>query len=161
MKQPLPSSISSPQDLTALILELHEYSKWFSHNAIKQRVHAKRGTPPTAMSPGALELIRAASGKKLLSQSTLTDLIEALEKFRKSAPHITITLVAPPPNDLKQTLVTWCREHIEANVLVTFQFNATICGGMVIRYGSHIFDWSFRRQVLAERHRFPEVLRHV
>ena len=53
-----------------------------------------------------------------------------------------------------------CRP-VAPDVLVNFQFNATILGGMVVRYGSHVYDWSFRRQILAKRDTFPEVLRRV
>jgi len=62
---------------------------------------------------------------------------------------------------IQKNLVNWCRENIAPNILITFQFNATLLGGMVIRHGSNIFDWSFRRQILAARNNFPEVLRRV
>jgi hypothetical protein len=32
---------------------------------------------------------------------------------------------------------------------------------MVVVHGSRIYDWSFRRQILATREKFPEVLRNV
>ena len=84
-----------------------------------------------------------------------------LEKYIKTAPSITITLVAPTTNDTRKTLVNWCRKNIAPNILVDFRFNTTILGGMVIRYGSHIFDWSFRRQLLNNSKNFSEILRHV
>lgn len=161
MKLLLPDSVSSSQDLTSLIVEIHGYSRWFSHNGIKQQTSAKNATPPPYLSASALELIRTSAGKKLLDQSILDELILTLETFKASAPSLTITLAAPPSHDLKQTLVNWCRHNISPNILVSFQFNATLLGGMVVRYGSHIFDWSFRRQILANRQNFPEVLRRV
>lgn len=161
MKFQLPSSVCSAQDLSALELEIREYSRWFSHNAIKERVHAKQGVAHPALSPGAIELIRSWNTKGLLSAKSLDELVVAINAFRTSAPTLTITLAAPPANDLKHTLVEWCRTNVESNVLVSFQFNATLLGGMVVRYGSHVFDWTFKRQLLASRHNFPEVLRRV
>lgn len=161
MKFRLPETVSSAQDLMALELELREYAKWFAHNAIKQRVHAKHGTPPPALSPSGLDLIRQYSDRRLLTQQHLDELIKTLEGFRRTAPTLSITLAAPPTAEIKKTLVAWCRDNLTANVLITFQFNATLLGGMVVRCGSHVYDWSFRRQLLAERARFPEVLRHV
>lgn len=157
----LPNNIFSVQDLTALILEIHEYSRWLSHNSIKKRVNADYTSEPPILSPAAMDMIREASGKKELVQSDLDDLIHDLEKFKKSARTITITLAAPPTGDIKKSLVSWCRQNISPNILVSFQFNATLLGGMVVRSGSHIFDWSFRRQILASRDKFPEVLRNV
>lgn len=161
MKLKLPDSISSSQDLTALILEVHEYGRWLSHTAIKNRVDARYISEPLIISPPATDLLREWSAKKQLTQQDITELVEALEEAKASASSLTITLAAPPTNDIKRTLVAWCRENIAPNVLVTFQFNSTLLGGMMVRYDSHIFDWSFRRQILAARDRFPEVLRRV
>jgi hypothetical protein len=157
----LPNSVSSQQDLSALTLEIRDYSKWFAHNAIKERVHAKNAVLPPSLSPGALELVRSASNKKLLSQQDLDELITMLESAKKTAPTVTITLAAPASGDLKQTLVGACRANIADNALVNFKFNSSLLGGMVIHHGSHVFDWSFRRQILASSAKFTEVLRRV
>ena len=161
MKLRLPDSVYSSQHLTSLILEIRDYARWFYHNGIKERTNTKHAVLPPFLSPAALELIRTCSGTRLLDQPSLDALIEKLVAYEKNAPCLTITLAAPPSGDVKQTLVAWCRTNIAPNVLVAFQFNATLLGGMVVRYGSHIFDWSFRRQILAARDRFPEVLRRV
>ena len=161
MKLALPSSVSSQQDLAALTIEMHDYAKWWSHNAIKLRVGAKTGTPPPVLSPAALELIRSVGNSKLLDQKHIDDIITQLEALKKSADTLTITLAAPATASVKATLVGWCRQNIDPGILVTFQFNSTILGGMVIHYGSRVLDWSFRRQILAARGNFPEVLRRV
>lgn len=161
MKIKLPDSISSKQDLADLIIEIRDYSGWFYHNGIKDRTNVKHIVLPPVLSPSALELIRSVGDKKLLSQQSLDDLIKTLEEYRDIATSLTITLAAPPTSDLKKILVAWCRENISPNILVSFGFNATLLGGMVVRYRSRIFDWSFRRQILAARNKFPEVLRRV
>ena len=161
MKVQLPDTVSSAQDLAALTNEVRDYAKWFAHNAIKERVHAKNATPPPALSPGALELVRSAGSSKLLSSQSLDQLIAGLEAAKNSADSVTITLAAPATSSVKQALVRACRENIADNALVTFKFNSGLCGGMVIHYGSHVFDWSFRRQILENRNRFTEVLRRV
>jgi hypothetical protein len=161
VKVQLPNTVSSLQDLSTLTLEIREYAKWFAQNAIKERVHAKNVTPPPALTPGAQELVRSIGSKKLLSGQDLEGLIAELENAKKTAPTITVTLAAPATPDVKQKLVDACRKNIADNALVTFKFNSGLCGGMVINYGSHVFDWSFRRQILANRAKFTEVLRSV
>jgi len=161
MNLKLPDSVSSPQDIKAIVLEVRQYARWFAHASVKQQVSGGKVAEPPAMSPGATALIQGLAGGKPLTQTALDGLIEALEVFETKAPHMTITLAAPPPESLKKTLITWCRQHVAPDILVTFQFNSTLLGGMVVRYGSHVFDWSFRRQILAARGKFPEVLRHV
>lgn len=161
MKLKLPDSISSPQDLTGLQLEMREYARWFAHDAMKKRVNVKHASEAPTLSPAATELLRSAGAGKSLTSQNIDELIKTLDVYKHSASTLTITLAAPPTNDIKKTLVSWCRENIAPDILVTFQFNSTILGGMVVRYGSRVFDWSFRRQILSARNNFPEVLRRV
>jgi hypothetical protein len=160
-KLQLPNSVASMQDLRALTLDVREYAKWFSHAVVKMHVNGTQVPKPPGVSAAASELIHAWGEQKQLNQKSLDELIETLEEIKSSAQSMTITLAAPPSGDLKQTLVTWCRENIAPGMLVSFKFNSTLLGGMVVHYGSHVFDWSFRRQILAARQTFPEILRRV
>lgn len=159
----LDDSVSSLQDLKALSLEIREYARWFAHNAIKKQVHAKSGksSGQPALSPAAETVIHGWGAAHPIDQKSLDALIATLDDYEKNAPSFTIILAAPPSGGLKKTLVAWCRQNVSPNVLVSFQFNSTILGGMVIRSGSRVFDWSFRRQILASRDKFPETLRRV
>ena len=161
MKLKLPPSVSSPQDLTSLILEIHDYARWFAHEAIKKRVSGSASSHAPLVSAGTEELLRSWALQNPLSTNSLTILITTLEEYKKTAPSLTVTLAAPPTNGIKMALVEWCRTNISPNILVSFSFNGTLLGGMVIRYGSRVFDWSFRRQILDGRSKFPEVLRRV
>ena len=157
----IPDSVLSQQDLKAAILEVKRYTRWFSQNTIKAKVAGQTPSQPLVVSETAALLIGELAKKKPLGQNSLDELIVALTALETSSPRITITLAAMPAGNLKKVLVGWCRKNIAANILVDFRFNATILGGMVVRYGSHVHDWSFRRQILAARDKFPEVLRHV
>jgi hypothetical protein len=157
----IPETIASSQDLITLTLEIREYAKWFAHESIKKRVSGGHGSPTPALSPAASQLIRESRSQKELASKNIETLVTTLDDYARSSPTITFTLAAPPTGSIKTTLVAWCRENIAPNILVTFRFNATLLGGMVVQYGSRVFDWSFRRQILAERARFPEILRHV
>jgi hypothetical protein len=148
----LPASVLSVQDIQSLIVEVKQYAKWLSHQAVRQRAELESPAKPPTFSPAATGLITHAG-------TDVDGLLAGLEEIRDSAPRLTITLAAPATGELKRTLASWCRENIEPNVLVSFQFNSTLLGGMVVRYGSHIFDWSFRRQILSQRNKFPAILR--
>jgi len=164
VKLKLPEEISSPQDLKAVIIEIRAYARWTAHADIKKRVHAKtrkHQSEQPELSPAASALLHAWGAANSLSVAGFDQLISSLERVIEHSPVLAITLAAPPSTGLKKTLVTWCRDNIAPNVLVTFQFNSTLLGGLVVRSGSHIFDWSFRRQILENRQHFPEVLRRV
>ncbi len=161
MKFKLPDSVASSQDLSSLIQEVHVFTSWFTHEAIKRRAGAKKAAEPPVVSPATTELIRFWRTQQPLSSTSLDSLIKILENYRKTAPMITITLAAPASVGVKKTLVGWFRQNIAPDTLINFQFNSILLGGMVVRIGSHVYDWSFRRQILANRHNFPEALRHV
>lgn len=153
----LPDTVSSAQDLAALIMELHECLKWLSHESVKKKVGVKDAAPPPDVSSAAKELMHEHG----TAQEKLEGLIQELETAQRRTKLITITLAAQPSNSVKATLVGWCRKEIAPDVLVNFNFNRAILGGMVVRAGSRVFDWSFRRSLLANADTFPEVLRHV
>jgi hypothetical protein len=161
MKLQLPDTVASSQDITALELEVREYARWFTHESIKHRTHASHKSDEPALSPACKELLTTQGGKKGFDRAALDNLVKELEHYNRTAPTITLTLAAPVTGTIKTSLVKWCRTNIAPDTLVNFQFNATILGGMVVRYGSHVYDWSFRRQILANRDKFPEVLRRV
>lgn len=155
------STILTPQDLRALTMEIRLYARWFSQANIKNRVSGQALTEELVISDTAAKMIKQAAANKPVDNAVLDDLITALDELAATAPCITITLAAMPGNGLKKSLVQWCRTNIEPGILVDFRFNATILGGMVVQYGSHVYDWSFRRQIMANRANFPGVLRRV
>ena len=161
MKIQLPDNISSDQDIASLIIELHDYSRWFNQESIIKRTHSTHNIEPPVLSKNAQRLIDLCSPKKQLEQHNIDELISELERLKNNLPVINITLAAPPTSTIKADIVKWCRNNIADNILVNFRFNATLLGGIVIRYKSRIFDWSFKRQILANRSKFPEVLRNV
>ena len=161
MKLELHESVASPQDLQALIIELHDYVRWFSHNAVKKQTKAKHLGEAPELTPPAKATLSGWSAKHGLSRSSLDQLVQSLETYAHDAAVMTITLAAPPTIGIKKQLTAWCRQNVSPAILVNFDFNSLILGGMVVRYGSHIYDWSFRRQIMDNRNHFPEVLRNV
>jgi F0F1-type ATP synthase delta subunit len=157
----LQNNIYSREDLKEVILEVKKYAGWYAQTAIKMQVTKNNTFEEPDFSPAAVNVVSEWAKENPISAKSLDALIETLENCLASAPVVVITLAAPAPNSLKKTLVEWCRQNIAPNVLVDVRFNATMLGGMVVQYGSHIHDWSFRRQILAAREKFPEVLRSV
>jgi F0F1-type ATP synthase delta subunit len=161
MKLNLQDSVYSPQDLKAIILEVRKYAHWAAQYTVKMRVSNDKSDLTPTISQTTTKIIKEWAEQNPLNEKSIGELISSLEALEANSPRITITLPAAPGNSLKKTLVMWFRQNIDADILVDFHFNSTLLGGMVVRYGSHVYDWSFRRQILAARERFPEVLRRV
>ncbi len=162
MAEALPSNITSPEDLKELIFEVQAYIRWFRSTGIKRQVIGPSTvTAEPELSASTVDALQHLVTDQRLTLENLDALLANLKSADEAADIVTITLAAPVTNRLKKALVSWCRQNISPNILVSFAFNATLLGGMVIQYGSHIYDWSFRQQILANRARFPEVLRRV
>lgn len=157
----LPPEICSRGDIRELAQEIHNYARWFSQDSTKKIFKTKSQSDAPVLSPTASELLRDWMMKKPLTQTSLDEITAALEKFANDAEEMTFTLAAPPAAGLKKSLVSWCRQNVAADVLVSFEFNSTILGGMVLRYKSRVFDLSWRRQILDNRTKFSEVLANV
>ena len=160
IKLNLPSEVISPEDLKSIALEVRQYAKWYSQYSVKAKVTTIKSAPPPAVSTVASNLIDLWASDHP-TQKSLDELIASLENLAKDSPRVTITLAGPAPLSLKTTMVEWCRANIANNILVSFKYNSTLLGGMVVQHGSHVYDWSFRRRILAAAPKFPEVLRHV
>ncbi len=157
----LPDSIATPEELVRATLEVKEYAKWFNQESIRRRVSKKKGPAAPELTEPARAIISHWGDGGPTDSRDMATLIKTLEDFKRHTETVTITLAAPVTSSLKRTLVAWCRSSISPSIFVSFQFNSTILGGAVIRYGSRVFDWSFRRQLLDNSAAFGEVLRRV
>lgn len=157
----LPVEIVSPQDLNSLMIELRTLDTWLAHEGIKQKIAGSTTAEPPVISPAASSLLNASKGSSGITRQLIENLINSLEEYAKLAQSMTVTLAAPANNKLRQSIVQWCRANIADDILITFRFNSTLLGGMVIRYKSQIFDWSLKRQILANRSKIPEIIRNV
>jgi hypothetical protein len=157
----LQDNVASRQDLKAVVMDVRKYAQWYAQTTVKMKYSAAQSYELPVISPAATNIINEWNKEDPVSPKSLDELIMALDDFEASAPRMTITLAAPAPNSLKMTILKWCRENVAPNMLVDFKFNSTMLGGMVVQYGSHVYDWSFRQRILDARNKFPEVLRSV
>jgi hypothetical protein len=155
MKFILPESVSSPQDVMALIDELTGLARAAAHNSMK-----RGGNTAAALSPQAAQLLAGAK-KELTDTAFLREAAAGLEEIYKTAPRVFVTLAAPATPDVRNIVTEWFRKNISPRVLVQLQFNHALLGGIVVRSGSHIHDWSFRDKLLKNASAFTETLTHV
>lgn len=160
MKLKLPDDVFSSQDLMTLIVEIGDFRRQFAQHTIQSKV-GKTSTKLPDLSPSAQQLIDSCTSKKPINRSDVDTLIAELEKIKRTSRTITITLAAPASGDIKQSLVSWCRKNLHDGILVNFSFNSNLLGGLIVRMGSHIYDWSWRRQLLESTPKFTEALARV
>ena len=161
MKLKLSDQVISPEDLKELIEELRNYSQWLNHNSIVKKLTKKSAVNQPQLSEELTDLISQWQDGKEVTATSLSKLIITLTKLLDTTPKLRITLAALPSQSLKKTLVNWCRQSISPFILIDFRYNQALLGGMVVKSNSHIYDWSYRRQILDSKHLLKEVLSRV
>jgi len=144
-----------------LVLELHKFDKQLSHAEIKQKTGINQETESYLLSEEAQQICDDWHKKQPVSAKTVRALITELEACKANSPVITITLASPATILVKKTLVDWCRSNISSDILINITVSRNILGGMVVRFGSHIHDWSFKRKLIENKDEFSKVLRRV
>ena len=162
MKFKLSEEVISTDDLKDVIEEVKQFKKWFSHNQVRLRVsrrHKVKDRPE--LSNAAEALIEQAKDGKQLTSNKLEELIGFLENYLDKSPTMRITLAAIPSLSVKHSIAAWLRANVSPALLVDFRFNSALLGGMVVVCGSHIYDWSLRRQLLESKAKLDGVLKSV
>lgn len=152
----LPVDLYSPDQLSAIMLELFNYSGDLRDAAVRAKTTQRKEAAPPSASALLLGVFHAA-GVKAASAAETEKLLKDLEQIRAHAPTVRITLAALPNRELKQQFTTWFRTQIHPHVLLTFSARSDIGGGLVLQAGSHIYDFSFKKQILEKRQRIGEL----
>lgn len=159
MSLSLPDTIYSPDQISATVLELNNYRASLADAAVRARRGSQNHMP---REPGALLVAMAeAAAVDLRNTSALDELRKQLESLLSKAPVAHITLAAIPTHAIKRQLTTWFREHISPDMLLTFTARGDLGGGIVLQAGSHVYDFSFKRRLVADRQRIAEIASRV
>ncbi|HWZ65229.1 MAG TPA: hypothetical protein VNX65_00345 [Patescibacteria group bacterium] len=155
MSTGLPIDLYSPDQLSVLMLELYKHTEALRNNRARTRVTKKSdSTPPvTAL---LLEVLKEFD----ISVDDLTaaeQLLPKLELIRSKALVVHVILATPPNEDLRHQITQWFRTEIHPLLFLTFAARRDIGGGMLLRAGSHQYDFSFRKQLLDNKAKISEI----
>lgn len=145
----LPIDIYSPDTLSATIFELT------AHVGRLRDAHARKAQAP-APSPALTHILELLDADDA-NISTLEKLRKDLEAHLLKAPVAHLTLPTLPGNAIKRELTRWFRTNITPEILLTFTARGDIGGGIVVQTGSHVYDLSFKRLLIANKARLTEI----
>lgn len=151
----LPVDIYSPDQLSALLIELHSYRGHLRDAAVRAKA-SKNKAAALELSDTLTTLLRG-SGVDEDDSTALETLYKQLETTLKSSPVMHLTLAAPAGRLLKRQLTVWFRASIHPTALLTFAARTDIGGGVILQAGSHVYDYSFRNRVLQNKQRLMEL----
>lgn len=154
----LPAEVYSPQLLESVMYDLEQYLEWYRQTAVKQKVGAKPVAEPTHSAETEL-VIKTYVQDKPVTLESLEQLVEDLKAIH--LPEIHITLAAMPNRTQRETMVKWFRSNVTPHVLLTFVADRNLGGGVVVRTPNHIFDFTWKQQLLGQRSHLAEIIKRV
>lgn len=152
----LPLDVYSPEQLSSLLLELHQYINRVRSEAIRAKAKANNDADEPELSVVLASLLHG-SGIDQSETAKLEALHKQLDTVLKTAPVMHITLPAMPGRTLKRQLTVWFRTQIHPESLLTFAARSDMGGGIMLQAGSHFYDYSFRARILANPKRIGEL----
>lgn len=156
MSTNLPAEVYSPDHVGILVWELGKLvsAERDAHN--QRTVTGQEPIRNIHLSDGLNRFLRTANVAPNDIQG-LEKLLSELQSIRKNAPVAHLLVPALPTRALKLQLVTWCRENLHPELLLTFASRADIGGGFILRVGSKQYDFTYRAQLRKHRQRLVEI----
>lgn len=156
----LPTDLYSPEQLSAVVIELRTYIGALRDARVRAKATKSEVAAPGHTSALLLGVFRGA-GVQTTDLEASEKLLKELEAIRDKAPAVHLMMAALPNRDLKRKFTDWFRTSIHPYTLLTFATRADIGGGIIVQAGSHVYDYSFRQQILTNRHRISEIYARV
>lgn len=152
----VPVDIHTPSQLSTAVAQLQTYRNELRDLTIRAKVQKQKRAELPELSE-TLTGILHSNNIAADSDSQLESLQRDLNTALKTAPVVHITLAATAGRTLKRQLTVWFRTQIHPLCLLTFATRGDIGGGIILQAGSHLYDYSFKDRLLANKSRLTEV----
>ncbi len=156
----LPADVYSPDHVGIALWELGRLIPTLGDAVARARVTPEAGQPEIQVSAFLMKIM-SANGVSAADRQALEQLQVELRSLRDVAPTAHILLAASPGQAIKRQLVDWFRSEISPQHLLTFAARGDIGGGFMLRIGSKQYDFTYRTQLLADKHRLVEIFDSV
>lgn len=153
MNWELPETLQGPEQIEAALLDLGRLGD-----------SLRRSKEKTATDDEFLTRAQAILDpleQEIWTPELIDEVARRLETIKSTAPMVRVTLPGLPSPKLRIELVSWFRKEIHPQVLVSFSLNRLLAGGMVLRAGSSIYDFSFSGALLKQRSKLADMFRGV
>ena len=154
----LPAAIYSPALLESVIYDIQTYLDWIRQNEIRKKVGATRKEEPTHSAETVLVIEAWLAGQPPTLEA-VTQLLEYLKKLKPKEIHL--TLAALPNRTQREALVAWFRNNVAPGLLVSFVADRNLGGGVVVRTPNHVYDLTWKAQLIEGRSKLAEILKRV
>jgi hypothetical protein len=154
----LPSAIYSPAILESVMYDIQYYLDWTRQNQIRLKVGAKAKDEPTHSAETVL-VIEAWLGGKPATMASIEELLSHLRTLEYSEVHL--MLAALPNRTQREALVSWFRTNVAPGLLLSFVADRNLGGGVVVRTPNHVYDYSWKQELVLGRSKLAGILKRV
>lgn len=156
----LPLWLYSPRQIDAISFEIDGYLEWLREEAVRAQAVTK-ASAPSPISAEVLHFLELFTDNNSADPGEAEKALVYLRELKQTAPLIHITLPTFATSTVKESIVAWFRNETAPHTLITFTVDSSLLGGIVVRTPNNIYDYSFAHRLIAERGRFPEIVRRV
>jgi len=155
----LPDFIYSHEQIGLYLLQLEHYKSVLLKNKVGGGSGLGTQKERRDGISGQLEryLIETAP-KEGVTYEFLEEISGLLNKVRDTGPRLHLTFASLPNAELKRQLTAWARENIHELALVSFHYDQSIIGGVVIRTRNKIFDFSYAKNLKNPKIKITSIL---
>ncbi len=157
MNVELSSAVYSPDQIGLLLWELDVVINKLRNDQVRQRVIPSTHPEPITTSL-LLQGVLENSNVNKNDLHAVEELATELERIRDALPQVHMVLGNPPSLVIKQQIVSWLRREIHPQVLCNFVVRSDLGGGAILRTKANQYDFSFRTQLIAKKHRIQELI---
>ncbi|MBC7707629.1 hypothetical protein H7Y63_00180 [Polaromonas sp.] len=143
----LPLLVVSPVDVGRLIRDVEALDNQLMQFDLKGQTHEAK-MPKTSL---LLEAIIDSNKLDLLVPAQRKQLLDFLAQIRAHAPVLHISFSADPAASFIEKLMTWLRQEISPQVLLTVGLQPNIGAGCLVRSTNKFYDFSLRQNFTKNR----------
>lgn len=145
----LPDFIYSHEQIGLYLLQLDHYKTILLKEKVKGTSALGPGTEKRGnISPELKKYVDSATSGKPATQELLEEVYKFLKKAHDTGPRLHLTLATLPNETFKRDMVAWARQNIDELALVSFNYDRSIVGGVIVRTRNKIFDFSYSKKLL-------------
>lgn len=138
-----PSAVVSRIDIARLIQTIEQCDQQMVASEMRQRSKLG-GTAQQIDIPEVVQSFLAANQLTLGVSKERQELLQALERTKKSLPVIHVTFATEASHEVLEQMVIWLRTHIHPQAVVEAGVQPALIAGVYVRTSNQVYDFSLR-----------------
>lgn len=150
----MPLTVITVADLGRVSRELDEVENF----SLQSSVRSAGKQPALPRVSRGLEELAASSDLNLLLEDDRQKLRKTIDELKKQAPVMHISFASDPSPSFLTKLMTWLRNEVDPNLLISVGLQPGIAAGCIVRTRNKYFDFSLRKNLTQNAKMLTEII---